>query len=165
MDMGVNVKKMIFDNTIYGVNDYGINFLKKYEPFLITASYELNNKELAGLTKYNTELCVYGKIPVMTSAGCVKKTYGKCDRQMSETILRDRLGNEFSVINHCDYCYNITYNSKPLMLYDIVKEKILIKPKAVRYNFVTENALQTKHILEKNISKDFTRGHFKRGVE
>lgn len=163
-EYGFDRKRMIFDNTIYGFNDEALKFLKKKNPYMITASYELNNQELRHLDNDRQELCVYGLIPVMITAGCVKKSYGRCDMKCGETVLKDRLGNKFLVSNHCQFCYNIIYNSKPLMLMDILKDNSF-KPDVLRFNFVNETKEQVMEILGGKNADDFTRGHFKRGVE
>lgn len=165
MDMNLDVKKFVFDNSIYAFNNRGMDFLEKYNPFLITESFELNSSELIHLKSDRKETTVYGYIPVMVSAGCIKKTYNRCDNKMEKTILKDRLGNNFFLINHCAYCYNVIYNSKPLMLYDMSEDELKTKSLVYRYNFVTESADEIKKILDGVIVKDFTRGHFKRGVE
>lgn len=164
-ELSIDVKKAVFDNTIYGFNDMAVDALMKYNPHMITASYELNEQELKHLTSDRIELCVYGYIPVMITAGCVRKSYEKCDNKMHKTILKDRLANEFTVINHCNFCYNVIYNSKPLVLYDIIKDKTASGLSAIRYNFVTESGRQVQDILDGNVVRDYTRGHFKRGVE
>lgn len=163
-ELFIDCGKIVFDNTIYSFNDRAIDFYNQYNPYLITASYELNGQELKHLDNNRMELCVYGYIPVMVSAGCIKKSYNKCDKKQSHVILKDRLNNEFLIINHCRFCYNIIYNSKPLMLNDILKDKISLNPAAVRFNFVNETAAMVREILGGNVVKDFTRGHFKRGV-
>lgn len=157
-------KKTVLDNTIYGFNDKAISFLNQYNPYLITASYELNMKELNHLNSERLEICVYGSIPVMFSAGCVKKTYGRCDGKEGITIIRDRFGNNFKCKNQCIFCYNIIYNSKPLKLTDVADElnDSFISRK---YLFTTESAKETARVLSGQLDIDFTRGHFKRGVE
>lgn len=164
-EMGIDVKKAVFDNTIYAFNNYSLRYLERYSPFLVTGTYELNNTELGHLECTRIEMPVYGYIPVMVTAGCLKKSYGRCDGKKTGTMLKDRLGNSFSVINHCNYCYNVIYNSKPLMLTDLSEDEVRIKPSAIRYNFVSETAEEIRNILCGNIIKEFTRGHFKRGVE
>lgn len=161
---GLDRKKTIIDNTIYGFNDRALNFIEKYNPYLITTSFELNMKELNHLASDKLEICVYGNIPVMISAGCIKKTYNRCDKKEDITIIRDRLNNEFKCLNHCTFCYNIIFNSRPLMLEDVtdnMKNKYISK----KYMFTTESASETKMILNSQFNGDFTRGHFKRGVE
>ena len=83
---------------------------------------------------------------------------------------------KFAVKPVCRECYNIIYNSQPLSLLNLRNQVAELNPASVRLNFTLENALQTKNVLEsfeKNYCKnvpvedfaDFTRGHFKRGVE
>lgn len=157
-------KKTVIDNTIYGFNDKSLDFIGQYEPYLITASYELNMKELNHLADSRLEICVYGNIPVMISAGCIKKSYGRCDGKEGITVIKDRMGNSFKCKNQCKYCYNIIYNSKPLKLTDVayeLNENFISK----KYMFTTENAVETRKVLNGEIDIDFTRGHFKRGVD
>lgn len=157
-------KKSIIDNTIYGFNDQALKFIERYNPYLITASYELNMKELNHLFNNKLEICVYGNIPVMVSAGCIKKTYGKCDGKEGTTIVTDRLGNDFICKNHCTFCYNIIFNSRPLLLedeVDVLSSNFISR----KYMFTTENAAETKSILNGQFNGNFTRGHFKRGVD
>ena len=62
-------------------------------------------------------------------------------------------------------CYIILYYSTPLYLQDLKAELLSLKPKALRYNFVNEAPSQVKDILSGNTIKNYTRGHYKRGVE
>lgn len=164
-DMNIDKKYSVFDNSIYGMNNYSIGFLNGFKPDILTASYELNKSELMHLDGNTMELNVYGYIPVMVSAGCLKKSYNKCDRVQENTYIKDRLGNKFICINHCQYCYNILYNSTPLCLQDLTSELLSLKPKALRYNFVNETSSEVRDIIEGNTIKNYTRGHYKRGVE
>lgn len=157
-------KKTVIDNTIYSFNDEALKLIEKYNPYLIATSFELNMKELNHLHCDKLEICVYGNIPVMVSAGCIKKTYGKCDGEEGITILKDRLGNDFKCRNHCKFCYNVIYNSRPLLLDELV-DKLERRFVSRKYMFTTEDAAETKKILNGQFSGDFTRGHFKRGVE
>ncbi len=161
---GIDIKNAIFDNTIYGFNDIAIEKLSEYSPYLITSSYELNEREILELKCSNLEHVVYGYIPVMFSAGCIKKTYDRCDGHSSVTSLKDRMGNRFKAVSNCTFCYNVIYNSKPTVLMDVIDER----KKGIasrRYNFTTESPSQIKAILEGKYEGDYTRGHYKRGVE
>jgi len=160
----IDRKKAIFDNTIYSFNNYAVEYLEKYKPYLICMSAELNEKELMHLNIDNAELCVYGNIPVMITAGCIKKTYGSCDRQQNITIIRDRYGNDFSCVSNCRYCYNVIYNSRQLWLADIVNN-CSDKYKAFKYVFTTETPEEVENILNGYQVQEYTRGHYKRGVE
>ena len=164
-EMNIKREYSVFDNTIYGMNDYSIDFLKTYKPNMLTASYELNKSELMHINNSQMELCVYGYIPVMISAGCIKKTYNQCDKKPESIKVKDRLGNIFINKNCCQFCYNILYNSTPLYLYDLSSELMALSPKALRFNFVNESAVEVRDILNGVNVKNYTRGHYKRGVE
>ena len=70
-------------------------------------------------------------------------------------------------------CYNIIYNSVPLSLMNSLNDIRRICVNNFRVNFTVESAEQTKKILD-SLSKDnyeylneldYTKGHFKRGVD
>ena len=164
-DIDLDSKSSVFDNTIYGINDYSSKFLLEYESEMLTASYELNKSELKHIDNSKMELCVYGYIPVMISAGCIKKTYNKCNHVNENVSIKDRLGNKFININQCKFCYNVLYNSTPLYLFDLIDEINSINPRAFRFNFVNESAQDVRKILNGELVENYTRGHYKRGVE
>lgn len=91
--------------------------------------------------------------------------------------MRDRMGKEIPVKNHCRFCCNTIYNPTPLSL--LGQEKLVkrLNPSVLRLSFTMETPRQTAEIIGafadgflrgKKTSppfSDFTRGHFKRGVE
>lgn len=96
--------------------------------------------------------------------------------------MKDRTGKELMVKNHCTFCYNTVYNPSPLSL--LGQEEIIsrLNPAALRLQFVRETEQETRKVIRaygdaflrkakaaenstKVLSGDFTRGHFKRGVE
>lgn len=103
------------------------------------------------------------------------------NRKINETFngnitIKDRLGARFNVMNCCNFCYNIIYNNLPLSLIGSAKKVNDLNIGFIRMNFTTENVDETKEIIDKCINafiygrevndiKDFTRGHFNRGVE
>lgn len=61
---------------------------------------ELNRKELLQLQKDTDmsayEICIYGRLPLMFSANCAKKTLTSCNPKSSEPVhLTDRYRNVF----------------------------------------------------------------------
>ena len=82
-----------------------------------------------------------------------------------------------AVKNRCAFCYNTIYNSAPLSLLGNESGVAKLDPAVLRLNFTTETGEETAQIirafresfLEGKKSRvpfqDFTRGHFKRGVE
>ena len=82
----------------------------------LTLPVELNEKELAAAGCAGKELIVYGRLPVMVSAQCVRRTVSGCDRKPGLLWLKDRMGKEFPVRNCCRFCCNTIYNADPLSL-------------------------------------------------
>ena len=90
--------------------------------------------------------------------------------------MKDRMGKEFPVKNMCRFCYNTVYNCSPVSL---LQDKSMIErlaPKSLRLNFTVESGERILTVIrafaevfikdgETELSGDFTRGHFKRGIE
>ena len=84
--------------------------------------------------------------------------------------MKDRYQKEFPVKNNCRDCYNVIYNSQPLYLLDQMEELSKLGAGAYRIMFTTEKAKETEQVLSGWLGAarpqtEFTRGHFKRGVE
>ena len=138
---------------------------------------ELNFRELGQVCTGRDELIVYGRLPVMYSAICIRKTTSGCSRQPETLWLKDRKNKRFPVKNHCSVCFNTVYNSSPLHLLDCQDEVRELSPASVRLMFTTEDADTAKalvaayHDVYKMYKKadykleDFTRGHYRRGIE
>lgn len=175
-------REVAFDSNVYAFNNYDISFYKKLGANIITASYENNYTELCNLDTQFMEMNIYGYIPVMYSAGCIMKNLNECQLKINaktmntnKIIFTDRLQNNFTAINICRYCYNVIYNSLPMSLIGTKDEVDSIGFKAYRINLTIESFDESINVLTqyKNAClnlrtehfKDFTRGHFKRGVE
>ncbi|MGN1267178.1 MAG: U32 family peptidase [Dorea sp.] len=170
-------KKIVLDYNLYVFNRYAKEFLRKLGIHGITAPVELHYRELKKLGVMNAELIVYGFQPVMVSAGCVRKNTTQCTGKDGILYLTDRYQKKNAVKNFCKYCYNIIYNSSPLMLASQTEEIKSLRVEAVRLDFTVEPEESTKKIVElyadifiegKNVEipdVDYTRGHFKRGVK
>lgn len=168
---------VVTDYNMYLFNQYAKAFWKEKSVGSFTAPLELNYKELRQVGLENSELVVYGYLPMMVSAQCVMKTTHGCKKQKDRLILKDRYQKEFTVRNCCDYCYNVIYNTAPLLLIDQKEEILNMGPKALRLHFTIEDKRKVKEILSlyedvflKNqsnaeVDMEFTRGHFKRGVK
>lgn len=114
---------------------------------------------------------------MMVSAQCIKNTTEGCTRQKGVLFIKDRYNKQFAVKNHCDYCYNVIYNTAPVVLTDQKQEIIELKPKAIRLHFTSENIETMRKMLRLYTqvfyqdgepvepSMEFTRGHFKRGIK
>jgi putative protease len=157
--------------------------------------YELNRSEqydILGILP--AEKVVYGRIPMMHSAGCVVKTTSGCVHGKGGTaMLTDRYNKEFPVAINCIHCMNTIYNSVPLSLHLELPKLIRSKSKdsdknsqaasglAFRIDFTLEDAEETSAVLKyfeeifngegaktstlKLPFNEYTTGHEKRGVE
>ena len=121
----------------------------------------------------------YGYQPVMVSAGCIKKTSASCDGKGGVLTISDRYQKEFTVRCYCRDCYNVMYNSAPLFLADKAEE-IMQADACTDYGWIlrVENKEQVREICndiyESHLTegrktepqiREYTRGHFKRGVK
>ena len=170
--LGVNV----FDFGIYGMNVQAQVTLLTLGADEITWPVELNNHELEKLNKPG-ELLVYGHLPMMVTAQCLHQSTVQCDKKPVIMMIKDRIGKEFPVKNHCLFCYNSIYNTAPLSLHGQKKEIDRLSPASVRLQFTIEDPMQTDAVITSFADelirgkevvlpyKEFTRGHFKRGIE
>lgn len=171
--------EIVADYTVYGMNHEAQSFWKNRDISRMTLPVELNKAELKQLCKAHIikqELIVYGYLPMMVSVQCLVKNTGSCAKRQ-QLYITDRMGKSFSVKNYCEDCYNIIYNSEPFSLFGLEQEILGLHPDSVRLNFTVENTEETVKIAKAFIMqlyesqessvlfKEFTRGHFKRGVE
>ena len=91
--------------------------------------------------------------------------------------LTDRINNLMPVINDCNFCMNTILNGKPLSLLTDEKAVKSLGIKEGRLDLTVESKDETKDLIRAFSSvylygeegsdnlKEFTRGHFYRGVE
>ena len=162
--------EVTFDHTVYGFNsftDAELAELSGLTAFRKTWSEEMNKGELRNCMDpaHPGELVVYGRVPLMVSAQCIRRTSLRCDRRQGVMYLKDRTGAVMPVKNTCRFCMNTIYNSVPTVLYDLKEEIARLAPDAVRYEFTVETPEEMKKVLRGEVPGKFTRGHFTRGVE
>ena len=163
--------KIMTDANLYQMNRQARAFWEEKGITEYTLPVELNEQEIKKLKPYQGELIVYGYLPMMISAGCIRKTTAKCSHQPGYTMITDKFQNTFAVRNECDYCYNVTYNSAPLYLADRLDEVRRTGVRKLRLSFTRESGAQVKKVLnayregEASGGEEFTRGHFKRGIK
>lgn len=159
------------DYNMYQFNRYGREFWLKEGVEEFTAPLELTMSEMKDLGVEDGEIIAYGHLPMMVSAGCVKKTLGKCKKESGQMTITDRYRKPFVVKNECDYCYNVIYNYAPLYLGDLQGELFRLNPKSVRLMFTTESSEEVSTVLKcfetecEFTMKEFTRGHWKKGIK
>lgn len=159
-------------------------FMRHFQLDTYTAPLEQNRHELAFLPSGNQETAVYGRMPMMISAGCVKRTAGGCrmthtQRQLSEGIgeesfqyaLKDRYQAQFPVFVNCRHCMNTIYNSVPLSLHQYLPEIGERGIRAFRLDFTDETPGQIRQLIrcfaegEGMSPAVYTTGHYKKGVQ
>ncbi len=176
-------QELIGDFTLYTWQSAAAAFWKEH-PCRLTAPVELNEKELLNNKGCYEELIIYGRYPMMVSAGCLEKTRhvleggsDSCKKSQNMLYLTDRYGKKFPVRQFCRDCGNVIYNSLPLSLGENEQEIRRLGIRDLRFLFTTESGRETARIIE-NMTEAFdrkgrfclpadsyTRGHFKRGVE
>lgn len=175
----VEGKKIQTDYGVYVFSNEARKALEEWGIEHFTLPVELNRSELFDLTCEKGEMILYGHQPLMISAGCLHKNTAGCDRTPGTFYLKDRYAKIFPVKNNCRECYNVIYNTSPLCLLHHQRELQRLAPEAVRLHFTIENEQkmeqvfslyrqafwEKKKILPEQYFKDYTNGHFKRGVE
>ena len=169
----------VSDYTIYAWNNTSLRFCAKLFN-RITLPVELNRRELSSLSdNVPKEFIVYSRLPLMYSANCIQNTLKGCIQKPNEQNiyqLTDRYQNIFPIVQNCMHCYNILYNTVPLSLHGSFENIQKAGYDVLRFDFTLETAKQTRDILayyvQKSrgmdvdfILKDYTNGHYKRGVE
>ncbi|XCP83504.1 DUF3656 domain-containing protein [Roseburia hominis] len=164
-------KPVVTDYNLYQCNHFAKEFWQERGAAEFTVPLELNEKEIAMLGASGGEMVVYGYLPMMVSAGCIRKTTGGCSRESGCLAILDRYQKRFLVRNVCDYCYNILYNHVPLYLADRLREVRSTGVSSMRLSFTTEDGKEVGRILKLYRQEsaypdgEFTRGHFKRGIK
>ena len=146
-------------------------------------------KDTAGISVPggNLILPVYGYQPVMVSAQCLRQTNKACIMEEASSsrmafgsskaiFLKDRMNKEFPVLLHCDRCENTIYNTVPLSLHKDMERAAKIGAGSFLYSFTIDKGPDLRSILEFYLAggakgrvpsclKEFTRGHFIKGVD
>ncbi len=166
--------------SLYTYNKEAAAFLAEFGLTEAALPVELNSRELRERldgAALPAELTAYGYLPAMVSAQCVQRTVSGCDGRGRLLRLRDRTGRQFAVRCGCRYCFNVIYNSSPLYLLDLRGEWQREGLAGIRLQFTIESEREMRRILDgclpelirglpaANPLQEFTRGHFRRGVE
>ncbi len=165
------------DYTLYEMNAGAQAFWAAYGITENTIPAELNRKEIRRRDNTDAELIVYGRIPLMVSAQCIRKNYAKCTASGGQMLLTDRKNVQFPVSFVCDPCYNLIYNSVPVSLLSVAGEALQSHAARYRISLTLESGAESKqrvsefrnafcgHFEEGREDFLYTRGHFNRGVE
>ena len=176
----------VLDTGMYTWNNEAVDFWEKQGILKNTVPLELKEAEIRHRDNRHSELIVYGYLPMMVSAQCVRKNIASCDAQESSMVLKDRYDKEFTAVCVChpwktgttkekERCYNIIYNSLPYGLLKEAKQVLALGMESLRISLTMETAEETEKILDEFLGvyyhnripaeRNFTKGHFKRGAE
>lgn len=169
---------LVLDCNMYLWNRESCNYWKdKVNEFYLPVEQNAGEwKELVGKLSFKEmtpSALVYGRLPMMVTSNCIRKTSGHCTKTAGFSKLKDRYGKEFPVYADCRCCYNVIYNSVPLSLHGLFKTKW--RTSCIRLDFTDEDAKRTDRVIEyfeklqngyqEPFYQEFTTGHYKRGVE
>ncbi|MDD7220517.1 MAG: DUF3656 domain-containing protein, partial [Clostridia bacterium] len=178
--------KCILDHSMYTWNDEAVHFWDRQGVLGNTVPLELNEGEIRHRDNRKSEMLVYGRLPLMISAQCIRKNLYGCNHREDMVYLKDRYGKEFPCVCYCEPwkmkntmscspCYNIIYNSIPFGLLKDRERVKMLKVRSLRLAFTIEKPHEAAAIFDeftrvygegKNPSDGkYTRGHFKRGAE
>ena len=169
------------DNVLYAnerlncFNSLSVAEYKKLGFEQICLSTELNLKQIEYISRNSDiplEIIGYGYLPVMMFKNCPVRCYNKrdCGKNINTYILKDRYSNEFKLMTHCDECYSVLLNSKPLYMADKLDDIKKVNINYLKLLFTVENFSECDKILYdyRNAhaygNGEITRGHFYRGV-
>jgi len=158
----------------YGLNVFNSETLKALRNLGLmsaTLSFELLLSEIHDMSKpIDTELIVYGRLPLMITEICIaKNSTGACTCD-SFSGLVDRQGALFPVVPEFG-CRNTLLNSKKLFMADKRRAIAALGLWAQRLMFTTENALECVAVMKRYMGlsnytpSGFTRGLYYRGVD
>ena len=183
------------DASLYGWNSLSINALAK-NCGRIVCSLELTQAQIrnaAGDKAGRMVLPVYGRVPMMETAGCVRRTEGLCryktadrnssqsmkqaekkaafgpageDREDSFWYLEDRMGKRLPVRCRCGSCSNTIYNAVPVSLHSFARGGFYREAASHLCMFTTESPEDTKRILRwfSELSRDQAKGRKNNGT-
>lgn len=117
--------RIITDFSLYMYNRDAGAFLDRYAAGH-TIPLELSSKESEDVICGTgmKERVIYGRAPLMITAGCIRKTLRSCSHKDGFETIIDRKGIPFPVRCDCHHCLNIIYNSVPLLIEEDRNEHI-----------------------------------------
>lgn len=135
-------------------------------------SFESKLAQIRDLSKpLDTELLVYGRLPLMLTENCIMKNRGKgCHCEENPQSLRDRKGEDFPVEKAWG-CRNELFNAKILWLADKKADWQRTGVTYARLSFLRESAKTCARVFaayrtgQGDPPEGFTRGLYYRGVE
>ena len=159
--------------------DFGLNVFNSHALRVLadaglrsaTASFELRLEQVRDLVKcIDTELIVYGRLPLMVSEQCVISAAGGGCTCENGASLADRMGSIFPIVKDSG-CRNVILNAHKLYLADKAADLADCGLRAGRLMFTTESPRECAQIAMTYRGRGdyrpngLTRGLYYRGVE
>lgn len=152
-------------------NSYTLEMMQKMNCLSATASFEMRMAQVRDMAKsINTELIVYGRLPLMVSDQCIiSRSSGQCNCQ-NPAQLSDRMGMIFPVVREYDH-RNVIYNARKLFLADKKDDIYGANLWGMRLMFTTESARECVEVAKCYAGTGeykpnvLTRGLYYRGVD
>ena len=160
-----------FDYTLYSYNQAAMEVWESLGakemcfPIEFRFQEDMAFSEWARSRGISTELLCYGHLPMMVSANCIEKTRNGCTGGNNVVSLQDRQNKSMPVRLYCKYCYNQIYNSDVLSLLGLEKEVERLGASSFRFDFTVESEKEIVELFQGKPLKQFTRGHFHKGIE
>lgn len=168
------------DFLLYAFNSASVRFLAENGIDGCCYPLELHHKDIrdteyeimrdVSLSSFEREVLVYGFVPRMISAQCIKKNSSGCAHSSGFSTMTDRKGEKFRVQNRCDSCYNILYNSVPVSLHTRLAALKELNGTGYRFDFTTESPDLIREVLGlftgecETCSYRYTKGHWDKGI-
>lgn len=165
-------KNLILDDSVLIYNNAMIQSIaSETEGFCVAKELSLAN--LKGLNLHRGIVNIYGRQIAMISAQCSYKEAFGCHKESGFYTITDRLGNDMMCFKQCHFCTNFIFNAHKTYLVDKIADYQAVGVNEFRIDFTDETEEEMKAVLgavgqglppESIGLKDFTRGHFKKGV-
>lgn len=158
---------IITDSSIYIFNAFAKDELRKMceKSGIVldrmTLPLELTDKEMLPVAGTDTELVVYGSVPLMVSEQCVRKTYGRCDGNWGSVKLTGFKGNEYTVNSMCEFCYTVMDGKKLNLTQENLED---FNKCVIRYEFDESGADDIQLVMTDGVSGGTT-GHFHQAID
>lgn len=127
----------------------------------MTLPLELTDREMQPVSGSDTELVVYGSIPLMVSEQCVRKTYEKCDGRWGSIKLTGMKGSSYTVNSMCEFCYSVMNGEK----LNLTEENLEgFETCVLRYEF-DESTADDIQLVMADGTDGGTTGHFHQAID
>lgn len=166
----------ISDASLHAANSQTLKALRMLGCERATVSVELNAAQISDLSDVlPTEVIAYGRLTLMTTNRCPLRCGDPkhCAARAGKAVLTDRMGKKFPILYLGPGCRVALLNSAPIYMADKLP---LISANVLRLVFTTETPKQCARLVQeyrdamhgkapRALPREFTRGHFTRGVK